>query len=48
MGLMPEVEASLYEDSPNEKRKAEQQENNEHLTEMLAQKLQTPPPASVQ
>ena len=44
MGLMPEVEASLYEDSPKEKRKAEQRENNEQLVEMLAKKFQTPPP----
>ena len=43
MGLMPEVEASLYEDSPKEKRQAEQRKNNEHLAEMLAQKFQTPP-----
>ena len=46
MGLMPEVEASLYEDSPKEKRKAEQRENNEQLVEMLAQKFQTPPSIS--
>ena len=44
MGLMPEVEASLYEDSPKEKRQAEQRKNNEQLVEMLAKKFQTPPP----
>lgn len=46
MGLMPEVEASLYEDSPKEKRQAKQRKNNEQLVEMLAKKFQTPPRTS--